>query len=145
MWWSSFFECWVCFFVCFFKNEQCVVFLKTFIYLFKKFSMYYVMLLLLSCFSRVWLLVAPWTAAHQAPPSMGFSRQEYWSGLPLPSPPWHLTNFWMKKQIIEWMNQLTVSQCCQWISWVRCLSTLFCFISFSCTGLLMLTQAEYRT
>ena len=27
----------------------------------------------------------PWTAAHQAPPSMGFSRQEYWSGLPLPS------------------------------------------------------------
>ena len=38
----------------------------------------------LSC---VWLLVTPWTAAHQAPPSMGFSRQEYWSGLPLPSPP----------------------------------------------------------
>ena len=28
----------------------------------------------------------PWTAAHQAPPSMGFSRQEYWSGVPLPSP-----------------------------------------------------------
>ena len=36
--------------------------------------------------SRVWLLVTPWTAAHQAPPSMGFSKQEYWSGLPLPSP-----------------------------------------------------------
>ena len=36
--------------------------------------------------SRVWLLVTPWTAAYQAPPSMGFSRQEYWSGLPLPSP-----------------------------------------------------------
>ena len=32
------------------------------------------------------LLVTPWTAAHQAPPSMGFSRQEYWSGVPLPSP-----------------------------------------------------------
>ena len=31
-------------------------------------------------------LVTPWTAAHQAPPSMGFSRQEYWSGVPLPSP-----------------------------------------------------------
>ena len=30
--------------------------------------------------------VTPWTAAHQAPPSMGFSRQEYWSGVPLPSP-----------------------------------------------------------
>ena len=38
---------------------------------------------LLSC---VRLLATPWTAAHQAPPSMGFSRQEYWSGVPLPSP-----------------------------------------------------------
>ena len=37
-------------------------------------------------FSRVRLLATPWTAAHKAPPSMGFSRQEYWSGLPLPSP-----------------------------------------------------------
>ena len=36
--------------------------------------------------SRVWLFVNPWTAAYQAPPSMGFPRQEYWSGLPLPSP-----------------------------------------------------------
>ena len=36
--------------------------------------------------SRVWLLVTPWTAGPQASPSLGFSRQEYWSGLPLPSP-----------------------------------------------------------
>ena len=36
--------------------------------------------------SHAWLLATPWTAAHQAPPSMGFSSQEYWSGLPLPSP-----------------------------------------------------------
>ena len=36
--------------------------------------------------SRVRLLATPWTAAHQAPPSMGFSRQEYWSGVPWPSP-----------------------------------------------------------
>ena len=36
--------------------------------------------------SHVWLLATPWTAAQQAPPSMGFSRQEYWSGVPLPSP-----------------------------------------------------------
>ena len=35
--------------------------------------------------SRVRLFVTPWTAAHQAPPSMGFSRQEYWSGVPSPS------------------------------------------------------------
>ena len=36
--------------------------------------------------SHVQLFATPWTAAHQAPPSMGFSRQEYWSGVPLPSP-----------------------------------------------------------
>ena len=36
--------------------------------------------------SHVQLLVTPWTVAYQAPPSMGFSRQKYWSGLPLPSP-----------------------------------------------------------
>ena len=34
----------------------------------------------------VWLSVTPWTVAHQAPPSMGFSRREYWSGLPCPPP-----------------------------------------------------------
>ena len=38
-----------------------------------------------SCFSHVQLLVTLWTVAHQAPLSMGFSRQEYWSGLPFPS------------------------------------------------------------
>ena len=48
-------------------------------------------LLLLQCvkvksLSRIRLPATPWTAAHQAPPSMGFSRQEYWSGLPLLSP-----------------------------------------------------------
>ena len=37
--------------------------------------------------SHVWLLATPWTTAHQAPPSMGFSRQEFWSGGPLLSPP----------------------------------------------------------
>ena len=44
------------------------------------------LLLLLSRFSRVRLCATPWTAAHQAPPSLGFSRQEHWSGLPFPSP-----------------------------------------------------------
>ena len=39
---------------------------------------------LLSCFSHVWLFATPWTVAHQAPLSMRFSRQEYWSGLPCP-------------------------------------------------------------
>ena len=36
--------------------------------------------------SHVRLFVTPWTVAHQAPPSMGFSRQEYWSGVRFPSP-----------------------------------------------------------
>ena len=47
----------------------------------------------LSC---VRLFATPWTAAYQAPPSMGFSRQEYWSGVPLPSPTFCLEvcNLW---------------------------------------------------
>ena len=44
------------------------------------------LLLLLSRFSRVLLRATPETAAHQAPLSLGFSRQEHWSGLPFPSP-----------------------------------------------------------
>ena len=44
------------------------------------------LLLLLSHFSRVQLCAIPEKAAHQAPPSLGFSRQEHWSGLPFPSP-----------------------------------------------------------
>ena len=44
------------------------------------------LLLLLSRFSRVRLCATPEMAAHRAPPSLGFSRQEHWSGLPFPSP-----------------------------------------------------------
>ena len=43
-------------------------------------------MLVLSGFSHIQLFATPWAAAHQALPSMGFSRQEYWSGLPLSSP-----------------------------------------------------------
>ena len=46
----------------------------------------HLLLLLLSRFSRVWLCATPETAAHQVPLSLGFSRQEHWSGLPFPSP-----------------------------------------------------------
>ena len=49
-------------------------------------TIYHLLLLLLSHFSRVRLLATPWTATYQAPLSMGFSRQEYWSGVPLSSP-----------------------------------------------------------
>ena len=44
------------------------------------------LLLLLSHFSRVQLCATPQMAAHEAPPSLGFSRQEHWNGLPFPSP-----------------------------------------------------------
>ena len=44
------------------------------------------LLLLLSCFSCVRLCATPEMAAYHAPPSLGFSRQEHWSGLPFPSP-----------------------------------------------------------
>ena len=51
------------------------------------------LMLLLSCFSRIWLCATPETAAHQAPRSLGFSRQEHWSGLPFP-PPMNETEKW---------------------------------------------------
>ena len=46
----------------------------------------YIELCMLSCFGRARLSATPWTVAHQAPLTMGFARQEYWSGLPCPSP-----------------------------------------------------------
>ena len=49
--------------------------------------------------SHVWLLATPGTAAYQAPPSMGFSRQEYWSGLPLPSPVKNTSGLWSKSDL----------------------------------------------
>ena len=60
------------------------------------------MLLLLSRFSRVRLCVTPQTAAHQAPPSLGFSRQEHWSGLPLLFPK-DLITYWLKKNSFQIM------------------------------------------
>ena len=57
------------------------------------------MLLLLSRFSRVRLCVTPWTAAYQAPPSLGFSRQEHWSGLPFPSP-MHESGKWKWSRLV---------------------------------------------
>ena len=56
----------------------------------------HLLLLLLSRISRVRLCATPETAAHQAPPSLGFSRQEHWSGLPFPSP-MHESEKWKVK------------------------------------------------
>ena len=66
--------------------------------------------------SRVWLLATAWTAAYQAPPSMGFSRQEYWSGVPLPSPLSVLTvayyqNHWKYLRGSLWAPQNLLRRC----------------------------------
>ena len=71
------------------------------------------LLLLLSCFSHVRLCVTPKTAAHQAPPSLGFSRQEHWSGLPLPSP-MHESEKWKWSRSVvsdpQWPHGLQASR-----------------------------------
>ena len=56
--------------------------------------------------SRVRLFATPWTVAYEAPPSMGFSRQEYWSGLPFPSPGPLRKATWNAR---EWHAQLVFS------------------------------------
>ena len=61
--------------------------------------------------SRVRLLSTPWTAAYQAPPSMGFSRQEYWSGAPLPSltTSWHLKAWTEREKTQKYSLLLLIS------------------------------------
>ena len=63
--------------------------------------------------SRIRLLATPWTAAYQAPPSMGFSRQEYWSGVPLPSPfvVHDLANIWQYRK--HYISSIIL---CVWIN-----------------------------
>ena len=74
--------------------------------------------------SPVPLFVTPWTAAYQSPPSMGFSRQEYWNGVPLPSPPvllvllktslldaWSLENYSVQSPCIRKACELVVCIC----------------------------------
>ena len=68
------------------------------------------LLLLLSHFSCIQLFSTPWTAAHQAPPSMGFSRQEYWSGVPLPSLAVQLTHvYFLQERQWQWAEALDLS------------------------------------
>ena len=64
--------------------------------------------------SRVRLFTTPWTAAYQAPPSMGFSRQEYWSGVPLPSPSIILTSHRTHLEAgpgLQWKTFSWIHQC----------------------------------
>ena len=68
--------------------------------------------------SRVRLFVTPWTAAHQASPSMGFSRQEHWSGLPFPSPE-DIRNLWL--MIGTWLHLSS-----HWIQGLMICLSYFC-------------------
>ena len=65
--------------------------------------------------SRVRLFATPWTAAYRTPPSMGFSRQEYWSGMPVPSPSQRLGRFKQQKFIFLqfWELEVQVSSVSQ--------------------------------
>ena len=61
-------------------------------------------MLLLSRFSHVRLCATPQMAAHQAPPSLGFSRQEHWSGLPFPSPMHESEKWKWSRDNLKWLN-----------------------------------------
>ena len=89
-----------------------------------KFSIWpMVLLLLLSRFSHVRLCATPWTAAYQASPSMGFSRQAYWSGVPLPSlwDLWLFKNWGLICAALSCLASVVYTQrCfCRWLQYVR--------------------------
>ena len=62
-------------------------------------------LMLVKSLSHVQLFVTPWTAAHQAPLSMGFSKQEYWSGVPLPSP----KGWYFNIMSVKWWHNMCIT------------------------------------
>ena len=87
--------------------------------------------------SHAWLLATPWTAASQAPRSMGFSRQEYWSGVPLPSPgklqatqPQNGITTWneVRRGVMDFIDQIKAATepTCAW-----CLSLLWTWMPIS--------------
>ena len=86
--------------------------------------------------SRAQLLATPWTAAHQAPPSMGFARQEYWSGVPSPSPLTHLQRRFWDSPMLHY-QQLSPFVC--WVYsmvWICvCVCVCVCSVVQSCLTL----------
>ena len=94
-------------------------------------------------FSRVQILETPWTAAYQAPPSMGFSRQEYWSGVPLPSPKQHIVGF---KKIHSIQNALIInlfwSELMIYLSTIL-LSVVYFYVLFTVLNFLWINQMFY--
>ena len=81
----------------------------------------------LKSLSRVPLLATPWTAADQAPPSMGFSRQEYWSGVPSPSPTFSISSPKFKN---IWLTIFTPDFPRLWFLFIETIETIIC--SFLC-------------
>ena len=78
--------------------------------------------------SHVWFLATPWTAAYQAPPSMGFPRQEYWSELPLPSEDYKNDNdhLKLKSKILGLVQFPELAENLMKISWIMsCCYNLF--------------------
>ena len=74
--------------------------------------------------SRVWPSATPWTAAFQAPLSMGFSRQEYWSGVPLPSPIYIYIYIYLKQgwgQVALKSSKIVVDFCFHYLWIFRCI------------------------
>ena len=86
--------------------------------------------------SRVWLLATPRTAAYQVPPSMGFSRQEYWSGVPLPSPSYYLVSSYSKdhfpyKYSLPWIFMgLILALAFTFSCWLFHVNILLLFVPF---------------
>ena len=76
--------------------------------------------------SRVRLLATPWTAAYQAPPSMGFSRREYWSGVPSPSPAAGASRSLLKSSFSGPTPAVLHLHCCGWEELI-CLTILFIY------------------
>ena len=80
--------------------------------------------------SHVQLCATPWTAAYQAPPSMGFSRQEYWSGVPLPSLKQKLAMYNYLQNIKTIKNGLEVVALMKYDSQVNLLCIISNFIKY---------------
>ena len=80
--------------------------------------------------SEVSVLATPWTAAYQAPPSMGFSRQECWTGVPLPSP-LNMPSYFLIIFSYSWVKELSTADCnTPFVIYQVSLCTWFCFLAF---------------
>ena len=101
---------------------------------------------------HVQLLATPWTAAFQAPPSMGFSRQEYWSEVPLPSPTLTLISFFFftslnanKTMIVQFCDLTSQCVIISTLNIYDCFSVFFCLVTHSFKSYFMIKFTFLRT